>query len=588
MEVNYYHMKIAVYLPDYRYTSYMRIYAGSAIIFTNEDARRIFVTDLTIDTNREYRPGDGIPISFQVKDGQGRNVNFARPHIMMCNQSKTFCVSMMAESPTDTYSVNFGIPRQTPVGIYTMTISPGVYPADSVYAFTAQPLTIDGIAIKGSPATSEPMEIAQYFNYNETAGVPSHFIKDGRITYGQSLILSSSQQRLFSYGNEQIEVPLEDVTVQFLISDPEGNIVFNETRIVDQNGRIDDLVFPITEDLKRGAYEPYHRPAKNGIDFHSGAERWTFHVTNMQKLNVTVPYSSQKEQATLYFDSRDLDVTGYSYDSVNKTFSFDIKHNHLYKHKRYSPLYNNDGFAFISIPKHLLAEPFEVRIDDNKVVDFTLLEQYYYFAAEWNQTVVNPYLVGWEPERPDGNSHTLITVGPIYENGTITIKLLGINNPNRTGQQLGEFRDILGIESAGFWGSSGEPVSLTEVGGYTTLSAYVKNPYEVDIPYVAAAEVRNSEGVTEFLTIANDTVSAFSPSGEGTTRVWIPWQPREAGQYQMRLFLLSNLEDKPQILTRVYSAEIAVNPRPEPEKPPVPDVAKTIHIEKSKEVALTS
>jgi hypothetical protein len=587
--VNYYQMNIAVYFLDQKYSNYVPTYTGSAILFTNEDARRIFVTDVAIDTVREYRPGEGIPVSFQVKDGHGRNVNFARPNIMMCDGSKSFCVSMMVESLTDTYSVNFGIPKQTPVGIYTMTISSGVYPSDSAYAFTAQPSTIDGIVVKGSPVTSEPMEIAQYFDYNETADVPAQFIRDGRLTYGQNLILSSSQQRLFSYGNEQIEVPLEDVTVQFQISDPNGEIVFNETRVVDQNGRIDNLVFPITDNLKRGTYELFHRPSKNGIDFHSGAERWTFHVTNMQKLNVTVPYSSQQEQSTLYFDSRDLDVTNYSYDNVNKTFSFDVKHNHLYKHKHYAPLYNNDGFAFIGIPKHLLADPFEVRMNDNRVVDFTLLEQYYYFAAEWNQTLVNPFLVGWEPERPDGNSHTLITVGPIYEDGTITTKLLGANDPNRTDRPVrSEFRNIIGIESAGFWGSSGEQVDVTEVGGYTTLSAYVKNPYEVDIPYVAVAEVRNYDGITEFLAIANDTVTAYSPSGEGNTQVWIPWQPKEAGQYQMRLFLLSNLEDKPQILTRVYSAEITVNPRPEPETPPVPDVAKTINIGKSKEITLTS
>lgn len=56
----------------------------------------------------------------------------------------------------------------------------------------------------------------------------------------------------------------------------------------------------------------------------------------------------------------------------------------------------------------------------------------------------------------------------------------------------------------------------------------------------------------------------------------------------MRLFLLSNLEDNPRILTRIYSAEITVNPKPEPETPPVPDIARTISIGKSKEVGLTS
>lgn len=595
LNVDYYQMKITVYLLKQMYSNYVPTYTGSAMIFTSEEARRIFVTDVAMDSEEEYRPGGGIPLSFQVKDGHGKNVNLARPQIMMCDESKTFCASMTAESPTDTYSVNFGIPRQTPLGIYTMTISSGVYPTDSAYAFTPEPFSIDGIVVKGSPVTSEPMEIAQYFDYNETGDVPSQFLRDGRLTYGQDLILSSSQQRLFSYGNEQIEVPLENVTVQFQITDPDGKVVFNETRIVDQNGTIGDLVFPITDNLKRGTYELYHRPAKNGIDFHSGAERWTFQVTNMQRLNVTLPYTnptstsnSQQERATLYFDSRDLDVTSYSYENANKTFSFDVKHNHLYKYKHYTPLYNNDGFAFISIPKHLLTEPFEVRIGD-KVVDFALLEQQYYFASEFNEAVVNPFLVGWEPERPEGNTNTLVTVGPIYEEGTITVKLLGINDPSRTDQMIRrDFRNIVGLESAGFWDSSGTPVSVTEVGGYTTLSAYVKNPFEVDIPYVVVAEIRNSGGVTEFIGTANDTVVAYSPSGGGNTQVWIPWQAKEVGQFQMRLFLVSDLDNEPQILTSVYSAEITVNPKPEPEVPPVPDIARTINIGESREIALTS
>ncbi|MGH9877178.1 MAG: hypothetical protein ACRD5H_06025, partial [Nitrososphaerales archaeon] len=292
--------------------------------------------------------------------------------------------------------------------------------------------------------------------------------------------------------------------------------------------------------------------------------------------------------AVLYFDSRDLDVTSYSYDKIGQALTLDVKHNHLYNHKRYNPLSNDNGIAFIIIPKHLLADPLEVKLGD-KVVDFTLQEQDYYFAAEWNQTIVNPFLVGWEPERSDGNSHTLITIGPIYEDGTITIKLLGIGDPNATGQPFGsQFRNILGLESAGFWDSSGVPVNVTEVGGYATLSAYVKNRFEVDIPYVAVAEVRNSEGITEFLAIADDTVSAYSPTGAGTTPVWIPWEPKKVGEYQMRLFLVSDLDHEPQILTTVYSAEITVEPKPEPEKPPVADIARTFNIGNSKEVALTS
>jgi hypothetical protein len=588
--VDYYQMKTAVYLLKDVQTNYVPAYTGSALIFTNEDAQKVFVTDVQVDADKDYRPGQGIPVSFQVKDGLGKNVKISRPTITLCNESKSFCPSANVESPSDVYSLNFGIPRLAPTGAYHMTISSGVYLSASPYAFTSESIIIRDIDVTGSPVTSEPMEIAQYFDYNERGGdIPQEFIGDGRVTYGQELVLGSSQDRLFTYGDEQVEVPLENVKVDFQIIDPDGEMVFNETRVVDQNGRISDVVFPINGDLKRGTYEFYHRPSKNGVDFHSGIERWAFHVTGMQKLNLTLPSEfsgGNNITQTIYFDSRDLDVTDYSYDAANKTLSLQVKNNHLYKHEHYNPLHNENGIAYISIPKHLLAEPFEVELD-GKVVDFTLLEKRYYFSTGFNGTTVNPFLSGWEPENVSASSHTLVAVGPVYgDTGNLSINLLGAGN---TGTSHSESKNVVRLEQVGFLDGSYLGVNETQAGFYTYVSAYVRNQFDIDIPFVAIAEVRNSDsGVTEFLSTINGTVNAYSPSsGDGYTSISVPWQPAQTGQYQMRLFLVSDL-DMPYLLTNVSSAEVKVYPAPEPESPPVPDVATTTEIGESKEISIMS
>jgi hypothetical protein len=260
----------------------------------------------------------------------------------------------------------------------------------------------------------------------------------------------------------------------------------------------------------------------------------------------------------------------------------------LYKHRHYQSQYDENGYALISIPKHLIADPFEIMIRD-RLVDFYIFEKNFYFSSELNQTVVNPFLTSGEPEIGGPVTHTLIRVGPIYDEGMLELRLLGISDQKVPSSIIDpEAVDIVNLQEPGFADGNGSPIDVTEVGMYSTISAFLTNRFEFEIPYTVVAEVRNSDGVTEFLTTVNDTLEAATPFGGGNGRIWIPWAPADTGEYQLRLFLVTSLDNKPQILSSVSIDRITVNPPPEPERPPVPDVARTINIAKSKEIQITS
>jgi hypothetical protein len=97
------------------------------------------------------------------------------------------------------------------------------------------------------------------------------------------------------------------------------------------------------------------------------------------------------------------------------------------------------------------------------------------------------------------------------------------------------------------------PVSEVTVGQQIVLSTQIVNNIGNDQPFVGLIEVRDDTGVTVFLSWQTGTLT---PSGR--TDVGISWTPEIAGDYEVRTFVISNLEN-PQILSPVARSEISVS-----------------------------
>lgn len=580
VNVDYYYLNIVTYdmrLINYGYAG--AIYTGNAMIFTNELARNIVVTDVNIDSNKEYRPGEGMPISFQISDGTGRAVLWTRPAISLIQENGNFYAGSQLSSSSGTFSTNFGIPKAAPPGTYKLIITPDSFSFGGPHSFESREYTINNIIVKGTPVTSEPMQIAQYFNYRESNNVYPDFFSDGQVTAGQDIIFSSRQDRLYDYGNELVIPPLKDVHVDLQIVNPDGQTVYQTTKMVKDDGTMEDIVFPITNELKLGVYEVYYKPSRNGIDFNYGTEMLQFYVTNLQEFDVE---SNLGAKYKVFFDSRDLDVSNLIYDDESKTFAFEFKNGHFFKHPHFrSSDYRAAGYASISIPKHLLADPAEIKVGD-KIVDFTTLRKDYHFSSQLgSEEIINPWVESAGPYFLDyqkdhyGNaddSNALIRIGPIYDDeGKLIIKLLDPpKSPN----------SILTIENARFSNYSySEPISQGVTDRPIDISAYITNPFNIQVPYTAVVEVRNSKGITEFLKVQEDT-GEFS-------QISASWVPLHPGNYELRILLLNNLEN-PQLLADLATADISIIPNPDIPLPPFPDISKVIEVGKSEVFELTT
>jgi hypothetical protein len=74
------------------------------------------------------------------------------------------------------------------------------------------------------------------------------------------------------------------------------------------------------------------------------------------------------------------------------------------------------------------------------------------------------------------------------------------------------------------------------------------NPASGRLPFVAIMEVRKvSDGTTVFLEFNTGTINGENPSEVGAA-----WQPKDAGQYELRVFAISSFED-PEILSSIQT-----------------------------------
>jgi hypothetical protein len=100
---------------------------------------------------------------------------------------------------------------------------------------------------------------------------------------------------------------------------------------------------------------------------------------------------------------------------------------------------------------------------------------------------------------------------------------------------------------------TGRTLSSLSVGQQAVLSTNIVNNNDESRPFVALVEVRDSSGITVFLAWQTGTLN---PSGQA--EVGLSWTPEEAGDYEVRTFVISDLAN-PQILSEVQTSDISVS-----------------------------
>lgn len=93
---------------------------------------------------------------------------------------------------------------------------------------------------------------------------------------------------------------------------------------------------------------------------------------------------------------------------------------------------------------------------------------------------------------------------------------------------------------------------MASEGQLVVLSTTVSSTKDDPQPFVAVMEARDGAGMTRFLGFAIGSIEAGS-----TSEIGISWTPEEAGNYELRAFLVSGFEN-PQLLTAVATSDALV------------------------------
>ncbi len=106
--------------------------------------------------------------------------------------------------------------------------------------------------------------------------------------------------------------------------------------------------------------------------------------------------------------------------------------------------------------------------------------------------------------------------------------------------------------SPGLVDSAGRPIDEPSVGSPTNIATTLVNNGDGDQPFVAILEVRNAQGITVRLATVGTTLT---PNGQAS--VSADWTPTQPGDYTLRTFAVSNLNN-PIILSKVSESTITV------------------------------
>jgi hypothetical protein len=100
---------------------------------------------------------------------------------------------------------------------------------------------------------------------------------------------------------------------------------------------------------------------------------------------------------------------------------------------------------------------------------------------------------------------------------------------------------------------TGDELDEVSAGQQVVLTTNVVNNQGAPQPFVALLEVRDSNGVTIFLAWQTGTLPA-----NDQTQVGLSWTPEEPGNYEVRTFVISDLNN-PRVLSLVATSDITVN-----------------------------
>jgi hypothetical protein len=98
----------------------------------------------------------------------------------------------------------------------------------------------------------------------------------------------------------------------------------------------------------------------------------------------------------------------------------------------------------------------------------------------------------------------------------------------------------------------GNVLSGGSEGQLLVISTVARNNGNDPMEFVTVIEARDENGVTQFLGFSIGRLEAFSGSEIG-----ISWTPANAGDYQLRTFLLTGFQN-PQLLTGISSSDIVI------------------------------
>ncbi len=99
---------------------------------------------------------------------------------------------------------------------------------------------------------------------------------------------------------------------------------------------------------------------------------------------------------------------------------------------------------------------------------------------------------------------------------------------------------------------SGGAVNIITPGQQVVLTTSILNNLEDELPFVGLIEVRDSQGITQFLAWQTGVLNA-----DGRAEIGLSWTPQVQGDYQVRTFVLSNLNN-PIVLSEVKTTNITV------------------------------
>jgi len=369
-------------------------FANTVLIFTKDNVDKAVISDLSIDKN-QVRPGESVRLKFKITDGIGNTIPSAYAIVGLCESLVEEPIPWVAITPkwaesrpeepgrgcvmlhraistsSDTFDVKIKIFNDVPQGDYKLNIWSYPFPSQ-VHA-----RKVIDLAVKGEPVNPQEEPVLADIG-----------------TYSAGRLLSPGQTVSF-HGNELGDIsgglvlpspgrPAVPLVSHIHIVDPYGKTVYDNTVTADNNGTIQNLPFPITEELKNGQYRIHYDITWDGNFVQN---RGAFTDSGIDYFNVIRPqkfsFSYEGKSYDVVFKSVDLIASNAEFDQSSKMLSMDVV-------KLSVP--HSSGCAILEIEEPLLTGPFMAQINDKAA------------HSCFSQSGIHE-----------------ASVGPIYENGTLTI-----------------------------------------------------------------------------------------------------------------------------------------------------------------------